>query len=832
MGVVKILSFSWRVLLRDWRSGELRILAVALLIAVSSVSAVGFFIDRIDRGVQQQSAELIAAELVVSSSKPVSLEIVEDAKERGLQTAATLHFRSIALASDKPQLVEVKAVSTGYPFRGQLRIADAPFTEDRAINTIPAHHELWADPRLLQILGLVVGDKLQLGAVQFTITGVLTYEPDRGGDMFSVAPRVMINLNDIPETQLIGQGALVSHRLLIDGDPAALAAYQKKLEKRKLTDANLLNIREARPELRVALESAQHFLGLASIISVLLAGVAIATATRRFARRHFDSAAIYRCFGATQKKIITIFSLEMLWLALIASTIGVALGLLAQSGISLILDRLFLSSLPPPTAQPAVLGYATGIILLLGFALPPLLALRDVPPLRVLRRDQVPVKTSGWLIYTAILLSMGSLLYWQIHDLKMVVAVMAGMLITIAILSLAAYLLIRVLASLRDQVGVAWRFGLANIARRQSESVIQIVAFGLGIMVLLLLSTVRNDLLDGWKQSLPDDAPNHFMVNVQAGQIEGIEKFFRENGVKQPDLHAMVRARLTRINGRKVNIDDYTNERARHKITREFNISPSALPQVDNVITQGRWWTEEEHGNALMSLEAKLAGTLAIKLNDHVSFVINGSEREFKISNLREVDWQTFNINFFTVVPPGLLDDDPASWVTSIHLKPEQKSLIAGLVKLYPNVTVIDVEAMMMRVRAIMDRITLALEFIFLFSLLAGLAVLIAAIQSSQDERRYESAVLRTLGARRSVLLRGLFSEFITLGALAGFLAGFAATTLAWVLADQVFHFPYQFNPYIALTGIVSGVLIVGVAGVLGTRSVLNHPPVETLRQG
>jgi len=522
----------------------------------------------------------------------------------------------------------------------------------------------------------------------------------------------------------------------------------------------------------------------------------------------------------------------MLWLALIASSAGVALGLLAQSGISLILDRLFLSSLPPPTAQPVVLGYATGIILLLGFALPPLLALRDVPPLRVLRRDQPPVKTSGWLVYIAVFLSMGSLLYWQIHDLKMVITVMAGMLLTIAILSLAAYALIRLLGRLRQQVGVAWRFGLSNIARRQSESVVQIVAFGLGIMVLLLLSMVRNDLLDGWKQSLPDDAPNYFMINAQAGQIEGIQKFFSVNGVKQPTLYAMVRARLTRINGRKVSVDDYTNERARHKITREFNLSPTAQPQVDNVITEGAWWTKEEHGNALLSVETKLAKVLAIKLNDRVSFNINGSEREFRISNLREVDWQTFNINFFTVVPPGLLDDDPASWVTSLYLRSDQKYLIANLVKLYPNLTVIDVEAMMMRVRAIMDRISLAVEFIFLFSLLAGLAVLIAAIQSSQDERRYESAVLRTLGARRSVLLRGLFSEFITLGALAGFLAGFAATTLAWVLAEQVFHFPYQFNSYIVLTGIVSGVLIVGIAGVLGTRSVLNHPPVETLRQG
>lgn len=827
-----ILAFSWRMLWRDWRGGELRILAAALIIAVTAVSAVGFFIDRVDRGIQQQAAELIAADLVISSAKPVSPDIVADANSMGLQTANTLQFRSVAISGEQPQLVEVKAVSSGYPFRGELRIADAAFTQDRKTDDIPASHQIWVEPRLLQMLRLEVGDNLQLGAISFNISQLLTYEPDRGGDMFSVAPRVMINLDDIAETQLIGQGAMVNYHLLIDGEQQVLDQFRQDIKSRKLLDEKILSVRDARPEIRVALERAQQFLGLASIISVLLAGVAVATAARRYAHRHFDSAAIYRCFGATQKKIIILYSLEMLWLAFIASSIGVALGLLAQAGISQILDKLFLTTLPVPTLQPVLLAYATGIILLLGFAMPPLLALRQVPPLRVLRRDQVPLSTRGWLIYSAVFLSMGSLLYWQVHDLKMVVSVLGGLLVTISLLSLAAFGLVRLLTRLRHRVGVAWRFGLANIARRQSESVMQIVAFGLGIMVLLLLSTVRNDLLDGWQQSLPEDAPNHFMINVQSDQVEDIQQFFLDKGVKQPVLHSMVRARLTHINGRRVSSNDYSDDRAKHMITREFNLSPASTPQVDNVIVAGSWWQAEDHGKALMSLEAKLAVRLGIKLFDNVSFDINGSVREFKISNLRQVDWQTFNINFFTVVPPGVLDNDPASWVTSLYLKPDQKPLIAALVKDHPNVTVIDVEVIMNRVRNIMDRVTLAVEFIFMFSLLAGLAVLYAAIQASQDERRYESAVLRTLGAQRSILLRGLFAEFITLGALSGLLAGFTATALAWVLAEYVFHFPYQFNPMVGLAGIVTGVLLVGSAGVLGTRSVLNQPPVVTLRQG
>jgi putative ABC transport system permease protein len=322
------------------------------------------------------------------------------------------------------------------------------------------------------------------------------------------------------------------------------------------------------------------------------------------------------------------------------------------------------------------------------------------------------------------------------------------------------------------------------------------------------------------------------LINVQPDQVAEIQKFFDQQGVHKPQLYPMVRARLMRINNRTVSTDDYESDRAKHMLTREFNLSWAAKPQVDNTIVAGKWWRESDYGKRLLSLEAKLADTLRIKLNDTVSFDINGTLRQFKISNLREVDWDTFNINFFTVVPPGVLEKDPASWVTSLYLNTEQKQQLSQLVKRFPNVTVIDVAAIMDRVRSIMDRVVLAVEFIFLFTILAGLAVLYAAIQANQDERRFENAVLRTLGARKPVLLRGLIAEFITLGALAGLLAGLAATALAWVLAAQVFHFAYQFNPIIGVVGIGMGIVVVGIAGVLGTRPVLTQPPVVSLRHG
>jgi putative ABC transport system permease protein len=823
---------SWRMLWRDWRGGELTILAIGLIIAVTSITAVGFFTDRIERGLKEQSAELIGADLVITSSRQDVSDYIGDARENGFQVATTTSFRSVVVRDERLQLAEVKAVTEGYPLRGVLRISDTPFGIDEATTEIPARGEVWVEARLLQALELATGDEVGLGTSSFKVRKVLRYEPDRGGDMFSVAPRLMMNRADLDATGLISTGALVSYRVLIAGEREPIDSYRRVISDNLQQGERILSVEEGRPELNTALDRARQFLGLAALISVLLAGVAVASVAYRFANRHLDSGAMLRCLGASQQTIIRLFTLEMLWLSLLASTVGCLLGLLTQFMITELLDQLVLARLPPPSFKALLLGYATGIVMLIGFAVPPLLSLKRVPPLRVLRKD-VPIRpTSGWIIYAAVVLSMSLLLYWQIGAIDLVATVLGGIFATLAVLAGAAYLLIRLLNRLRGRVGVAWRFGLANISRRPGSSVIQVVAFGLGIMVMLLLTTVRTDLLDDWQRSLPDDAPNHFIINVQADQVDGVSQYFRDRGVTRTQLYPMVRARLVEINGRTVSTTDYDNERARHMVTREFNLSWAEDMQADNVLVGGAWWRRADFGTPLLSLEAKLANTLGVGLNDVLGFDINGVVIEFTISSLRLVEWDTFNINFFTVVAPGVLEDKPSNWVTSVYLDRAQRQQLGGLVRAFPNITVIDVDTIMQRVRAIMDRVSLAVEFIFLFTILAGLAVLYAAIQANQDERRFENAVLRTLGARRKTLMLGLLAEFSTLGGLSGLLAGVAATTLAWVLAETVFKFDYQFDPGVAITGVISGTVIVVIAGMLGTRSVLTHPPVRTLREG
>jgi putative ABC transport system permease protein len=820
------------MLWRDWRGGELTILAIGLIIAVTSITAVGFFTDRIERGLKMQSAELIAADLVLTSGRSDINDYLTEARSNDFQVTTTQQFRSVVLANERLQLAEVKAVSDGYPLRGVVRISDTAFGEDEATTGIPAPGELWVEPRLLQLLQLEIGDSVDLGTSTFTIRKFIRYEPDRAGDLFSVAPRVMMNSADLADTGLISTGALVNYRVLIAGESDSIESYRDVVKKRLRAGEQVLSVEEGRPELNTALRSAQQFLGLAALISVLLAGVAVATVANRFSSRHLNTSAMMRCLGASQDTIIRLFTMEMLWLSLIASTVGCLLGMLTQLVITDLLDQLVLRQLPPPSLKSLVLGYATGIVMLIGFALPPLLSLRRVPPLHVLRKDVPSRPPSVWTVYLAVLLCMSLLLYWQIGDLQLVSIVIGGIIATLAVLATAAYLLILLLNRLRARVGVAWRFGLANISRRPGSSVIQIVAFGLGIMVLLLLSTVRSDLLDNWQSSLPNDAPNYFVINVQSDQVANITEYFDELGVNRTTMYPMVRARLVEINGRKVSTSDYESERAKRFVTREFNLSWARDMQPDNEVVMGQWWQQQDYGRPLMSFETQLAQTLKLQLNDVVSFDINGSLMDFTISNLRSVDWDTFNVNFFTVVPPGVLEQQPANWITSVYLDKEQRQQLDKLVREFTNITLIDIETIMQRVRGIIERVSLAVEFIFLFTLLAGLAVLYAAIQSNQDERRFESAVLRTLGASKKVLMLGLFAEFTMLGAISGLLAGLAATSLAWLLAEFIFRFDYQFDISVALTGLISGILIVVIAGILGTRSVLTTPPVKTLREG
>ena len=822
---------AYRLLKRQWRAGELRVLLAALVVTVASITAVSLFTDRMERAMEIGANELLAADLLVTSSVPIGAALQDQAMDLGLATARTLSFRSVAVVGDRFQLTAVKAVDQDYPLRGALRVADAPFADDRPTTDIPERGSVWADERLFGILDIQVGDEVILGVARFRVSRILSYEPDRGGDLFSIAPRLLMNLADVPATELVQRGSRVKHRLLFAGAPHTIDLFRQWLSQRLQAQERIQGVRDARPELRSALERANKFLGLAALVSVLLAGIAIAVAARRHAERHLDGAALLRCMGASQATIMRIYTLEVLGLGVIGSAIGCLLGYGAQALIVHALGNMILAELPGPSWLPLATGSATGLAVLSAFALPPILRLRNVSPARALRRDQGPLRASSVGSYAVAVALCVGLVAWHAKDAQLAAYVIAASTATVAALCVLAYVLIRVLNRLRHRVGTAWRFGLANITRRARGSIMQMVAFGLGIMMLLLISLVRGDLLAQWQDQLPLDTPNYFLVNVQPSEMTSVKAMLAERGLASAAFYPMVRGRLVAINDQPVGPDDYTDNHAQRHLSRDLNLSWSAQPGSDNRIVDGRWWSEDEHGTPLLSVEVGIGQTLGFGVGDELTFEMGGERLTAAVQSVRTVDWDSFRVNFFIVAPPGLLDSFPATYITSFYLPDHQRGMLLELLRRFPSVTVIDVDALLTKVREIMERADQGMRYVFLFTLLAGFTVLLAAIQSTLDERRHESAILRTLGADRKAVRRGLLAEFLTLGALAGGLAAVAATLLSAWLAAQVFHFSYQGNPWVWLMGIVGGSLGIGFAGLLGTRTVLRHPPMESLRR-
>jgi putative ABC transport system permease protein len=824
------LRFALRGLRRDWRAGELRVLLLALVVSVAAVTAVAFFTDRVYRGMTDQAGELLAADLVVVSPGPIPDDWLREARHRALGVALTLEFPSVVVAGERLQLAEVKAVGTGYPLRGALRTSQDPFAPDRPAAPPPPPGQAWAEPRLLAALGTQIGGRISAGRLELQVVQVLRFEPDRGGDLFSLGPRLLMNLDDIPATALVQAGSRVRHRLLLAGPADSLAAYRAWITPRLGASQQVQDVRDSRPELRTALERAQRFLGLAAMVSVLLAGAAVAVAARRYALRHLDSAALMRCLGADQGFVGRVYLVQVFALALAAGALGSALGHVAQAGLAGLLSGLLGGTLPPPSLAPWATGMAVSLVTLVGFGLPPLMRLREVPPARVLRRELAPLPARARMVYGSALAALAGLVAWQAQDLRLAGYVVAGALAGTAVLVGGGLLLVRALGPMRRRSGAGWRLGMAGLARRSGSSTLQVAAFGTGITVLLLLGLVRADLLESWQRSLPADSPNYFLINIQPDEVPALRAFLAEQGLGDGDPYPMVRGRLSAIGGRPVAAGDYEDPRAQRLVEREFNLSWATRPQADNRIVAGRWW--QAGARQELSVEQGLAETLGIRLGDELQFLVAGQAVQARVTSLRSVEWDSFRPNFFVLGPPDLLQGFPATYITSLFLAPGHEARLAELIHRHPSVTVLDVSALLGKVRALMDQAALAVQYVFLFTLLAGVTVLLAAVQSTLDERRFEAAVARTLGARRSQLLGALVAEFAALGALAGLLASGISSVVGLVLAQQVFQMDYHPSVWTAVVGIVGGALGVGAAGLLGTRRVLADPPLQTLRAG
>ena len=835
---------------RDWRAGQLRFLLIALTVAVAALSATGFFIDRLRTGLDRDARQLLGADVVINADLPVDPAWRAEALRRGLVLTDTVSFASMAQAGEgelsQSQLASLKAVGAGYPLRGQLKLTTDPDQAKQSIGApargTPAPGTVWIDAGLLGAIKTSVGGTIKLGDKEFTVTQLIAAEPDRGASFLNFAPRVMLALDDLDATHLVQPGSRVTYRLLAaapnGGKAAADAAagyeqwLQAQIRQQNIKGVRIESLENGRPEMRATLDRADRFLSLVGLLSAMLAAVAVAMAARRFMLRHMDACAMLRCLGLTQNQVTLMYLIEFLLVGLLGSLIGVAVGFGGHYVLLEVLGKLVANELPAPTLVPALQGVATGMLLLVGFALPPILQLRNVPHNRVIRREQDAPQPMALATYGLGLASFVVLLLWQAGDMQLALWTALGFLGAFAVFALAGWLGLASLKSLRGAIDhQSWRFAITSLQRRPGATVVQIVSLALGLMALLLLTVVRGDLMTAWRNATPPDAPNRFIINIQPEQRADLAARLARAGVSYAPQYPMIRGRLTAVNGKPVTAETYSEDRARNLADREFNLSTMARMQPENKLSAGRWFSDAPGAPAEASVEEGIAKTLHWKLGDKLRFDIAGTPVDATITSLRKLEWGSMRVNFFVIINPGAMTEVSQSWITAFHLPPQQGAVMNALTRDYPNLTIVDVGGLLRQVQAVLDQVVTAVEFLFVFTLASGVLVLYAALMGSQDERSRESGLLRALGATRRQLSQAQLIEFSLVGALAGLLAASGAAAMGWGLATYQFKFEWAFSPGVWLAGLLAGAVCAVLGGWLGLRNVLRQPPLQTLRE-
>lgn len=824
---------AWRQALRDLAAGEVRLLIAALALAVASVTTISFLTDRAERALALEANRLLGGDAVLRADAPLAPELRALADRPGLKAVDTVEFPSMLRVGDRFRLGELRAVGREFPLRGSFVISDDAGRRELAEG--PPTGVVWMTRAGANTLGATLGDAITLGASTLRLAALIEQEPDGALDYFNVAPKVVMNLDDLPATGLVQPGSRIAYRLVVAGTPDAVEAFSAGARDALGRGQRLETASEGRPEVRRALDRAGRFLGLATLVSVILAAIAVAMAARRHSARHLDACAVMRCLGASQRTIVIVQVGALLLLGLLGTTLGVALAWALSFAIGEWLGSALGIAVPSASLAPVFSGYAVGFVVLLAFAVPPVLALRGVPALRVLRRD-LDVRSPSALALTALALGgFGALLWWQAKSPELAGAMLGGLVVTFAILAALGYALVRGVDLLRPRLRGPWRYGLANVSRRAATTVAQVSALGLGLMALLLLVFVRTDLLERWREALPADAPNRFIVNVQPAQVEPLRAFLEGEGIVDPEIFLMIRGRWIEKNGEPMNVQALPegNGRARRLAEREFNLSTAATLDESNTILEGRFWDASKAADAPteFSVEQGLAQSLGWALGDRVAFDIAGTRLEGEVTSIREVKWESVRPNFFVLVSPGALEGLQGSAITAIHLPPGRDGFTRALLDRFANLSVIDVDAILKQVRSTVDQVSTVVEAVFLVALLAGALVLLAAVGASQDERLREGAVMRVLGGSRRQLRLAQAGEFAALGLISGLVAAIASTVLAGVIALQVLELPWTPDPRLAATGALVGVVVALLAGLWATRRILDAPPSVTLRE-
>jgi putative ABC transport system permease protein len=843
-------ELGWRNLWRDFRSGELNLLIISVVLAVAALTAVGFFSDRLQAGLWRDARQLLGGDAVVVSDKPTPANFQQKAQALGLKTNDTLSFPSMARADDakggETKLVALKAVSEGYPLRGQMSLLNLEGSDAikpdlsksypaKPTREVPQPGQAWVDPALLEVLNLQMGDALWLGDKAFQIAALIDREPDRGAGFMNFAPRVMIHQSDVMATGLIQPASRLSYRMAVAGEASQANVQQflkwarDEVAKPEVRGIQVESMESGRPEMRQTLDRAEKFLNLVALLAALLCAVAVALAARTFASKHLDGCALLRVLGQSQKTLSVAYAFEFITAGLAASLLGVIMGYGIHHAFIWLLAGLVDVQLPPSSGAPALLGLGMGLTLLLAFGLPPVLQLAKVPAMRVIRRDMGGLQPASLGVLLTGLVGFAGALMWASRDVKLGLMTVGGFAIATLMFAGATWLVLKLLRKwVPSDTTPRWLLlATRQVMARPVYAVVQVSALSVGLLALVLLVLLRTDLISSWRKATPVNAPDRFVINVQPDQTQAFQDKLSQVGVKDYDWYPMIRGRLVAVNDREVSPLDYTDERAKRLVDREFNLSARATQPEHNSVVKGQWQEGEKDA---VSVEVGIAQTLGLKMGDRLRFDVGGVISEGRVTSLRKVDWGSMRANFFVIYPVDNLPEVPLSYMAAFKT-PDVPAFERNLLQQFPNVTSVDLRASLMQVQKVLDQVIRAVEFLFAFTLMAGLLVLTAAVTSTREERKREFAIMRALGATGRLLSQVQTAELMGVGLMAGFLASMVAELVGWGLARFVFEFEWTASLWVPVAGALTGAVLAWVAGWWGLAEVLRQPVSQTLRQ-
>ncbi|WP_196140449.1 ABC transporter permease [Aliikangiella sp. G2MR2-5] len=827
-----LISIAWRIFKRDWKRKDLLVLLLSMAVAMASISVIYLVIDRIESATEREVADVLGADVVIASPREVPVKWLERADNLGLKSAQSVEFSSVLFAKEKLQLASIKAVSDGYPLKGRIEIAEKPYAESRILNTSPARGKLWLEPRLFSILSVQKADQVEVGYTELEVDGAIMLQPGQGSTLFNIAPTAIINIDDLAATKIIQPGSRVSYRYFFSGDDEALKAFTEQIKPELETSQRLLTVFDESPVAGSAITRSKKYIALSSLLTLILLGVAIAMSASRYARRQFDMSALMRCFGLTNNDVLKVFLGILTIVCACGVALGSAFGIVFQEFLVSILKQWITVDLPQADYSVLFIPLMATVILLLGFSVPSLIQVKNVPPMRVLRKQLEPMSVGSLSVYLLSAITLVIIMWIQMQDVKLLMSVLLGLVGVAVLFASLASLLLLVMKQFSNSRSAAVNFSLRQLDANKGITLLHLLAFSITIFVIALMVLVRTELLGKWQQSLGENIPNHFMVNVKPGEVEQIRMFFEQNHLQIAELYPMVRGRITGINDQDIK-EAVSEEGQKHNsLRRELNITWSQQLPVGNQLVTGKWGWPESSDEPLISIEERTAQAIGLKVGDRINFSIGAEKWTAKIINVRSIDWQTFTPNFYVIANPGSMDGFNATYISSFRMEQENKGLLAKLVKQYPSITIIELDRIFEEVQSIIEKVSTAVEIIMIFVVIAGLALLWAAMEQTFDNKYKQSAILRTLGASKSFIAASFRFEYIWLALLSSTMAIAAVELVTYLIYRYAFEIEFQFHWQ--LWGILPAatLFLMLLASWQGVKRVTEPPPLNLIRQG